>query len=411
MLGIKNNLMADVSARHLGRSYDALTLSVERLSSGLRINSAKDDAAGMAVRELIRADIAALRQGSRNAADAVSMLQSAEGGLGVMDDVLVRMRELAEQASTGSYSSDQRAIMQQEFDELAGEITRIANSTDFNGNNLLTADTADAVEISLGNGLAANQTISIDKHNVTAAGLGIGGLKETFTGRQVDATADSYITNANNAARTLIFTFDTGGANGGAQTLSLTFAQNTTKTLATMVTEINALSRGAVAGWDAASADYNASTGTYALKLEYHESGQQADTTITGHVDLTWHADAGNTNAVATADFQTRDGTGTALSIEDLASVQTSITAIDAAINEKDQYRAHLGYMMNRLQSASSVIDVQAENLLTAESRIADVDVAIEMAQMTRNQVLAQAGVAMLSQANQMPQMAVKLLG
>ena len=411
MLGIKNNLMADVSARHLGTSYDALVQSVERLSSGLRINSAKDDAAGMAVRELIRADIAALRQGSRNAADAVSMLQSAEGGLGVMDDVLIRMRELAEQASTGSYSSDQRAIMQQEFDELADEITRIANSTDFNGNNLLTADTADAVEISLGGGLSANQTIKIDKHNVTAAGLGIGGLKETFTGRQVDDTADSYIDNANIAARTLVFTFDTGGANGGAQTLSITFAQNTSKTLAALVTAINMQSRGAVSGWNAATADYNASTGTYALKLEYHESGNQANTTVTGHADLTWNAAAGQANQVATADFQTRDGTGTALSIEDLAAVQTSIAGIDLAINEKDQYRAHLGYMMNRLQSASSVIDVQAENLLTAQSRIADVDVASEMAKMTRNQVLAQAGISMLSQANSMPQMAIKLLG
>ena len=411
MLGIKNNLMADVSARHLGTSYDALVQSVERLSSGLRINSAKDDAAGMAVRELIRADIAGLRQGSRNAADAVSMLQSAEGGLGVMDDVLVRMRELAEQSSTGSYSSDQRTIMQAEFDELALEITRIANSTDFNGNNLLTADTADAVEISLGSGLAANQTIKVDKHDVTAAGLGIGGLKETFTGRQVDASTDNYISNAANSSHTLTFTFDPGGGNGGAQAIALVFSTSQTCTLAQTVTGINALTRGLVSGWNAASADYNASTGTYALKLEYHESGNQATTTVTGHADLTWHANAGNTNAVAAADFQTRDGTGTALSIEDLAAVQTSIAAIDAAINEKDAFRAHLGYMMNRLQAASSVIDVQAENLQTAQSRIADVDVATEMAKMTRNQVLAQAGISMLSQANQMPQMAIKLLG
>jgi len=301
--------------------------------------------------------------------------------------------------------------MQQEFDELAAEVTRIANSTDFNGNNLLTADTADAVEISLGNGLAANQTIEIDKHNVTAAGLGIGGLKETFTGRQVAATSDNYISNANAGVLTLSFTFDTGGANGGAQTLALTFAASSTKSLATVVTELNALSRGAVSGWNAASADYNASTGTYALKLEYHESGQQADTVVAGNADLTWHADAGATNQVATADFQTRDGTGTALSIEDLAAVQTSITAIDAAIQEKDEFRAHLGYMMNRLEAATSIVDVQAENLLAAESRISDVDVAIEMAAMTRNQVLAQAGVSMLSQANAMPQMAMKLLG
>jgi len=411
MLGIKNNLMADAAARHLGQSYDALATSVERLSSGLRINGAKDDAAGLAVRELIRADVAALQQGSRNAADAVSMLQAAEGGLGVMDDILVRMRELAEQASTGSYSSDQRTIMQAEFDELAAEVTRIANSTEFNGNNLLTADTADAVEISLGDGLASGRTIKIDKHNVTAAGLGVGGLKEAFTGRQVDATGDSYISNAANASRTLVFTFDPGGANGGAQAISLVFSTSQTRTLAQMVTDINALSRGLVSGWNAASADYNASTGTYALKLEYHEAGNQATTTVTGHADLTWHANAGNTNQVAGTDFQTRDGTGTALSIEDLSSVQTSITAIDAAINEKDTFRAHLGYMMNRLESASAVVDVSAENLLAAESRISDVDVATEMAKMTRNQVLAQAGISMLAQANQMPQMAMKLLG
>ena len=96
MLAIKNNLMADNAARHLGRSYDVLATSVERLSSGLRINSAKDDAAGLAVRELIRADVATLQQGSRNAQDAISMLQTSEGAMGVIDELLVRMKELAE---------------------------------------------------------------------------------------------------------------------------------------------------------------------------------------------------------------------------------------------------------------------------------------------------------------------------
>ncbi|HHH76040.1 MAG TPA: flagellin, partial [Phycisphaerae bacterium] len=108
MLAIKNNLMAEIAARQLGKNYDALSTSVSRLSSGLRINSASDDAAGMAVRELIRADIATLRQGSRNANDAISMLQTAEGALSVVDDMLIRMKELAEQAATESYSNDQR---------------------------------------------------------------------------------------------------------------------------------------------------------------------------------------------------------------------------------------------------------------------------------------------------------------
>jgi flagellin len=114
MLAVKNNIMAENAARHLGRSYNSLAKSVERLSSGLRINTAKDDAAGLAVRELLRADIAQFRQGSRNAQDAISMLQTAEGAMQVIDELLIRMKELAEQAATGTYSSAQRSIMNAE---------------------------------------------------------------------------------------------------------------------------------------------------------------------------------------------------------------------------------------------------------------------------------------------------------
>ena len=116
MLAIKNNLMSVNAARHLGVSYDALSRSVERLSSGLRINSARDDAAGLAVRELMRADIAVIQQGARNAQDGISMLQTMEGAMATIDDILVRMQSLAEQAATGSYSSAQRSIMHNEFD-------------------------------------------------------------------------------------------------------------------------------------------------------------------------------------------------------------------------------------------------------------------------------------------------------
>ncbi|MCY2925081.1 MAG: flagellin, partial [Planctomycetota bacterium] len=151
MLAIKNNLMAANAARHLGTSYSALQQSVERLSSGLRINSAKDDAAGMAVSELIRADVAQLQQAARNGQDAVSMLQTSEGALGVVDDTLVRMKELAEQAATGSYSTAQRQIMNEEYNQLAEEISRVAQSTSFNGTNLLDGSTA-SVDFHLGSG-------------------------------------------------------------------------------------------------------------------------------------------------------------------------------------------------------------------------------------------------------------------
>ena len=269
MLAIKNNIMAGNAARHLGNSYDNLATSVERLSSGLRINSAKDDVAGMAVRELMRADIAVLQQGARNAQDGISMLQTMEGALQTIDNALVRMKQLAEQAVTGSYSSAQRAIMDSEFDEMANEIERIATSTDFNGIKML--DNANTVSIQFGD---SSDVITIVGSTMTKAGLGI----------------DS-------------------------------------------------------------------------------------------------------------------------ISIDSDTNAQTALTTLDTAISDKDSARAKFGYKMNRLESTVEVLDIQAENLMAAESRISDVDVATEMASMTRTQVLAQAGIAMLAQANAMPQMALTLLG
>lgn len=268
MLAIKNNLMAANAARYLGASYDALASSVERLSSGLRINSASDDAAGMAVRELMRADIAVLEQGARNAQDGVSMLQTMEGAMQVQDNLLVRMQQLAEQASTGSYTSAQRVIMDNEFDQLANEIQRIATATDFNGIKML--DNSATVSVHFG---GATDKIDIEGSKMTKAGLGI-----------------------------------------------------------------------------------------------------------------------------------------SALSITTAASARAAITALDSAIVAKDTARAKFGYYINRLESTGQVLGIQAENLSQAESRISDVDVATEMATLTRNQVLAQAGTAMLAQANSIPQMALSLL-
>jgi flagellin len=271
MLAIKNNLMAENAARHLGNSYDALATSVERLSSGLRINSAKDDAAGLAVRELMRADIAVVRQGARNASDGISMLQTMEGAMGTIDEALIRMKELAEQASTDSYSQTQRNIMNNEFQQMISEITRIANKTEFNSITMLN---------------------SASGTNVIHFGV------------------DSQIT-------------------------------------------VN-------------SVDVRAAT-------------------LTGST---------------TAAISGTDGT----------RARTALALVNSAIETKDSARASLGYMMNRLQSTNAVLNIQAENLLAAESRISDVDVATEMATMTRNQVLSQAGIAMLGQANGMPQMALTLL-
>jgi len=271
MLAIKNNLMAVNAARHLGQSYNALASSVERLSSGLRINSAKDDAAGLAVRELMRADIAVIQQGTRNAQDGISMLQTMEGAMATIDDALVRMQQLAEQAATGSYSSAQRTIMENEFDEMRQEIDRVAEATTFNGIKML--DNSASVSIHFGK--LTTDNISITGSNITSA---------------------------------------SGGPN------------------------------------------------------------------ITG------------------------------LTIVDVASAKNALVTLDSAISTKDTARAKFGYKMNRLEGTISVLGIQAENLQAAESRVSDVDVATEMAEMTRNQVLAQAGISMLAQANTMPQMALTLL-
>jgi flagellin len=271
MLAIKNNLMAANAARHLGLSYDALATSVERLSSGLRINSAKDDAAGLAVRELMRADIAVFRQAARNALDGISMMQTMEGALATIDDKLVRMQMLAEQAATGSYSSAQRSIMENEFKEMREEIDRVAAATKFNGIKMLDNSASVAIQV----GKAATDNIALTGSNMTSASDGLN---------------------------------------------------------------------------------------------------------ITG------------------------------LTIANVESAKTALTSLDLAINTKDNARAQFGYKMNRLEGTISVLNIQAENLQAAESRISDVDVATEMAEMTRNQVLAQAGISMLAQANAMPQMAMTLL-
>jgi len=407
MLAIKNNLMAENAARHLASSYDALAKSVERLSSGLRINSAKDDAAGLAVRELIRADVAALRQGARNALDAISLLQTAEGGLSMMDDLLIRMRELAEQAATGSYSTTQVDIMEEEFAELAEEMTRISESTDFNEISLLDDTQTDAVEIALGQGLVIGQTIKVDKQNMSAIELGVGGKKGVYSGLAVGVATDNYMTDETTSATSEIeFNMVINGTDH-----EMTINVSGGKTLAEVVELLNAESRGEVAGWNVAQAHESTETGQFVLKLTGWEAGPITSFTINADADgdandVTWGNDTVLcTVAIANTHFESVAGC-TTLTLGD----QDSINAVVDAINTKDGFRAHLGYMMNRLEAAGSVIAIQAENLLAAESRISDVDVATEMAAMTRAQVLSQTGIAMLAQANAMPQMALSLV-
>ena len=182
VLVINHNLMAMNAARNLGNSYNSLSTSVARLSSGLRINSAADDAAGLAVREMMRTDIQVLNQGVRNANDAMSLIQTADGALSVTDEKLTRMKELAEQAATGTYTSAQRLIMDSEYQAMASEVTRIAMATNFNGVKLLDGslsgsalDGSQQMKIHFGTGnSSAEDYYYIKIGNATASAFGLG---------------------------------------------------------------------------------------------------------------------------------------------------------------------------------------------------------------------------------------------
>ena len=261
MIGINNNLFADQTARNASIAYNGLNSSISRLSSGLRIISAMDDAAGLAVRELLRSDIATARQGFNNVRDGISMLQTADGAASAVSGNLARMTQLAAQASTGTYSDSQRGIMQQEFSQLAAEIERITQTTSFNGTNLFTD--GQTINISLGDG----DTISVDTQNISL-----------------------------------------------------------------------------------------------------------------GSADLT----------------------------VDPAAAQAMVSS---AIAQVSSYRGGLGAKMNRLESAATVINTKAENLLAAESRVSDVDVAREVTSLASNQVLVQAATAAQAHANTFMKLVGMLLG
>ena len=290
-LVINHNMMAMNAARSLNVSYSRLATSVQRLSSGLRVNSAQDDAAGLAVREMMRTDIRVMNQGVRNANDAISLIQTADGALSVIDEKLTRMKELAEQAATGTYTTAQRLIMDSEYQAMASEITRISLATDFNGVKLLD-----------------------------------GSLSGSAVG---------------------------GGA--GNQ-----------------------------------------------MKIHFGTGNSSAEDYYYIRISTTTASALGVGNAA---------GIRAGCTISTQSAAQAALDAINSAVTVKDNVRASLGGIANRLANTISNLSIQAENLQQAESRISDVDVATEMTEFTRNQILVQAGVSMLAQANNLPQLALKLMG
>jgi flagellin len=277
--------------------------------------------------------------------------------------------------------------MNQEFQQLSQEITRIATSTTFNGIALLNDTTTRNIHV------GSTTTINVSGAKMDAAALGLTATKSyaSNTASMADPNDANFATTAD--GDTMTFTF---GAQTGTTVNWTTAAGNTgARSMNQIVSDINS-----AAGYQAATAVYDSNTNLYTLKMTAKNGGADA-LVITG---------ASIPAALADANFSKTTGSANGLNIGSTGNPADALTGVAAAIQTKDTYRSELGYMMNRLQSAVRVVDIQAENLQTAGSRISDVDVATEMAAMTRTNVLAQAGISMLAQANNMPQMALTLL-
>ncbi len=324
-LVINHNLMASQVAGNLQNSYARMGSSIERLSTGLRINSAADDAAGLAIREGMRAEIATMSQGVRNAQDGVSLIQTAEGALSIIDEKLIRMKELAEQAATGTYSNDQRMIIQSEFAAMAAEIDRIATATDFNGLKLL-------------NG------------GVSSSGTGGNWSSHNVWGN----TEESNWVNSS--------------------------------------------------GWIEANGRVTANGGiTGGFKIHFGPDNDRAEDYYFVRI-----ADVRTGSLFA----RTGEAFGDAkVAVSTQHAAQLALEQLNTAISRKENVRANLGAIQNRLENTISSLTTKVENLQASESRISDIDVATEMTEFVRNQVLTQAATSMLAQANSLPQMALKLLG
>lgn len=413
---INHNIAALNTYRQLTGNTNATSKSLEKLSSGLRINRAGDDAAGLAISEKMRGQIRGLDQASRNASDGISLIQTAEGALNETHSILQRMRELAVQAASDTNTPEDRQNLQDEMDELLEEIDRIANSTQFNTKNLLDGSM----------GKAATETANV---NTNAAVKGAGGAAAAAT------TTLGALTDGNGNSL--------GIANGDVIELSYVIGgetKATTYTVADASTEtLDALLAAGIASADG-DADYTAEGVTieatdpgytpaiYGITITVKDSEGVTKTGATNALSSfteTTAAAITRSDGQATFHIGANTNQNMQLSIEDMRSAalgveglkignqgqaNVAIKVIDAATQKVSSQRSSLGAIQNRLEHTINNLGTSSENLTAAESRIRDVDMAKEMMEFTKNNILSQASQAMLAQANMQPQSVLQLL-
>ena len=486
---INSNIASLTAQRNLNTSQSSLNTSLERLSSGLRINSAKDDAAGLAISERFTSQIRGLNQAARNANDGISLAQTAEGALSEVGNNLQRIRELSVQSANATNSASDRAALQAEVTQLTAEITRVAEQTQFNGTDLLDGsftsqrfqvgananqtidiaqigdarasalgnnvlDTSDvaatvagtAVADAAANGLVADNTVVLTTNlgSTTAGDIDIAGdasasdiaaqINSAASDIGVKATASTTAT-VSNVSATGALTFDLGdGTDSTAINVnivdtndlsSLAAAINDKQNITGVTASFATSDKSSLTLTDSAGKNIAVTNNSVATAFNIAGEAGGAGITpaaaggvaiVTGNVELSSLAGAvgvtGNTNAdiFAVGNTVSTLNEVSGLDITTASGAQSAIDSLDAALDQVNSARGDLGAIQNRFSSTITNLQTTAENLSASRSRIQDTDFAAETANLTRGQILQQAGVAILAQANSLPNNVLSLL-
>ncbi|EOG5002068.1 FliC/FljB family flagellin [Salmonella enterica subsp. enterica serovar Cerro] len=417
---INTNSLSLLTQNNLNKSQSALGTAIERLSSGLRINSAKDDAAGQAIANRFTSNIKGLSQASRNANDGISIAQTTEGALNEINNNLQRVRELSVQAANGSNSGSDLKSIQDEIDQRLNEINRVAEQTDFNGKKVLSQDGQLTIQVGANDG----ETITIDLQKIDKTELGLDKLDVTKGIATTVSSGASVVGDVKIAAAD----FDNAKTSGGpaADKLSLTkddtgnyFVKDVTATAKYYAATVD-MTTGKIS-FDS-DKDVTATAGTppavttLSREVKFDGADLKADQSLVKYKDdkgkdlyaiqtLDKDGNATFKSVTFAADGKTTEGTAV-----DLAANVDPLAKIDDALKTVDAFRSQLGAVQNRFESAITNLGNTVNNLSSARSRIEDSDYATEVSNMSRAQILQQAGTSVLAQANQVPQNVLSLL-
>jgi flagellin len=406
MLGINSNINSLVAQQNLTSSGSALSQAITRLSSGKRINSAADDAAGLAISNIMQTQINGLTQGVSNSNDGVSMVQTASSGLSSLTSSLQRIRQLATQAANGSMTDDDRAALQQEVAQQVQEINRIASQTTYNGMNVLNGSLG---SVSFQVGANVGQTISLSlTQNMSAAQLG-GGVPQagntlgSFTNLSLDSTgalsSDANSTDGGGAATITQINVLADGSGG----FTLTDQNNQALAFSDVSTTFGA---------DGLSSDSNGNAVVVASDASTFEASFASDVDAQmSSADSSIGFSSASNDAVGTAiTALNAPTTVSSIDISSASGASMAMESIDNALTTVNNLQATLGAAQNRFTAIGTTQQAQSTDLSSAQSSIQDADFAQETANLSKAQVLQQAGISVLAQANSQPQQILKLL-